>query len=121
MIGFFVQLIVPLALMFYRFPRKKAFWLWLLPQLAVELTISIFFRTPDALTFFPEPVSVFLYYLLCYLFSFLLVLLPFKLNVFRTLFFWTGAMVVQNFGHHFYGLIMRLAGIPLANQYDDVT
>ncbi len=120
MIGFFVQLIVPLALMFYRFPRKKHFWLLFLPQLAVELTISILFAKPESLFFLPEGVSIFLYYLLCYLFSFLLVFLPFRLNVFRTLFYWTGAMVVQNFGHHLYGLIMRLAGIPLANQYDDI-
>ena len=54
MIGFFVQLIVPLALMFYRFPRKKHFWLLFLPQLAVELTISILFAKPESLFFLPE-------------------------------------------------------------------
>ena len=118
MIGFFVQLIVPLALMFYRFPRKRHFWWLLVPQLVVELVISFFYFTPTSASFMTEGVSIFLYYLLCYLFAFLLVFIPFRLNVFKTLFYYTAAMLVQNFGHHTYGLIMRLAGIGLENQYD---
>lgn len=122
MIGFFVQLIIPLALMFYRFPRRKGFLFLLLPQLALEIVAAVFFVDPlSAAPVLGQGGSIFLYYLLCYFFAFLLVLLPFRMNIFKTLFYYTAAMLIQNFSHHLYGLIMRLSGVSLAAQYDKIT
>lgn len=117
MIYFFLQILIPLGLMFWQFKRKKHFWLRFLPTLSLFLFISFLIKDENSFPFIPGQIGIFLYYMTGYVFAVILVYVCFSMPFLNLIFYAVGAFVVQNFGHHVFGLIMRVAGISLIDQY----
>lgn len=118
MIKFYLQLLIPLALMFYCMPRKKYFWLRLSLSLGVTLLITVLYATPEILFFATDFWKNLIFYLIAYFFGFFVVWISFDLPVIKTAFFVGEAYVVQNLCHHLFEFIMRLANIPAGEEYD---
>ena len=96
MIAFFLQLLIPLALMFYRFKRRAHFVVRVCVFGALFVAVAALWREPAALFFVPAEASYFLFYLTAYLMAFLYVLLCFDMPVVSMLFFVIVSFIVQN-------------------------
>ncbi len=120
MITFFIQLLIPMGLMFYRFPRRKKFVLRLVLGGIVFCGLSALWYSPSAIPFIPEPVQYYPYYLTGYVFAFCYALLCFDMRVSDVLFFSVAAFLIQNFSHHVFELIMRIAGVPVHEEYGKI-
>ncbi|MBO4990142.1 MAG: sensor histidine kinase [Clostridia bacterium] len=96
--GFFIQLLIPFALVFFRFPKKKYFRI-VAPIAILSFLVGVYFLE-KAIMLLPKPWSFYVYYLVCYCAILGAGLLFFDLSVFKTLYFCVFAFVVQNFAHH---------------------
>lgn len=117
MITFFIQLLIPLALMFYRFKRRKHFVVKIIVFGAIFCGISIAWRSINYLPFVPDKLEYYIYYLTGYTLAFIYTLICFEMPVFDLLFFVVAAFLVQNFSHHAFELLMRLMGVPISMEY----
>ena len=120
MIAFFLQLLIPLALMFYRFKRRKYFVVRAVICGALFVTLAALWREPTALFFVPAEASYFLFYMTCYLMAFMYVFLCFDMPIIPMLFFVIVSFIVQNLSHHTFELIMRIAGVPMNAEYSKI-
>lgn len=118
MIVFFLQLLIPLIIIFIRFKRKKYFFIRFFLTLGIILTIGAFIPDEGSLSFLGDNLRYYTFYLLTYLFAFLLILVSFDLPFITILYYTIAGFLIQNTAHHLFGLVLRLSGIPLINQYD---
>ncbi|MCQ2772273.1 MAG: ATP-binding protein [Bacilli bacterium] len=118
MIKFYFQLLIPVALMFCRFPRRRLFWLRLSLSLGITLIISTLFTGPELLSFLTPFFQYLLFYLIAYAFTLIQVFLCFDLPLPNAFFFAVESFVVQNFCHHLFVLIMRSFGVVPGTEYD---
>lgn len=117
MLGFMFQLYIALAVVFYRFPRKKYFWMKLVLFLAATLTVGYFFPEPVDLGPISRDVIVYPFFLIVYLFSYLFLLFGLDGSPYKILFYFMVGSTLQNAGYHLFNLTMRLMDVPYANQY----
>lgn len=119
MIDFYIQLLVPIVLMFYSFSFKKRrhFWRLFIGYLAITLTASFFWKSTDEPSFLPTVVDNYLYYLVTYLLAFGLVVLCTEMPMLNKVFYSISAFLMQNVSHHAFQLGMRLASVPLGQEY----
>lgn len=120
MITFFLQLVIPLGLMFYRFPKRKYFVLRVVLFGVLFFGITALWYSPTAVPFIKPPVCYFVYYGVGYVLASLYVFACFKMPTFNMLFFIVVAFILQNFAHHVFELIMRIAEVPLNEEYNNV-
>lgn len=120
MITFYIQLLIPIFLMFYRFPRRSYFWLRLGLFGALSLTVTILWQTPTTLSFLSPPICYFIYYIVAYILAASYAILCFKLPMLNLIFYIAVAFILQNFAHHTFALIMRLAGVTASEDYSEV-
>lgn len=118
MIIFFLQLLIPQILIFLRFKRKKYFLVRFLITLGSILLVGTFIPNEGSLSFLGEHFRYYSFYLLTYLFIFLLIYISFDLPFITILYYTIAGFLIQNTAHHLSGFILRLANIPLINQYD---
>ncbi len=119
MIEFLIQLLVPLALMFYRFQRRNKFILRATVFGVLLLAISLLWYIP-VFDIKNEALSYFVFYLAAYLLCFLYVWLLFDMPLINMVFFAVGAFLAQNLSHHIFELGMRVVGVPAGNEYDEI-
>lgn len=119
MIIFFIQLIIPLLLIFIRFKKKKYFWARLIISLAIIITIGYFIPNEGSLSFLGDHFRYYAFYLLTYGFAFLLIFILFDLPFISVLYYTIAGFLIQNTAHHLSGFILRCFGVPLVNQYDE--
>lgn len=120
MIAFLIQLLIPVLLIFIRFKKRKYFLIRILGCAIVTFLIAFFIPNESALGFLGKEASYYIFYLLTYLFAFLYVIVCFDLPLTPALFYTIAAFLIQNLAHHTFGLILRIAGISLINQYDKI-
>lgn len=120
MITFLFQLMIPVALMFFRFNRRPYFIARLIGFGVLFFGLSALYYSPTAIPFLPVSVGYFTYYLLGYLFAFLYAWLCFDMPIFNTLFFCFVSFLVQNLAHHIFELIMRISGVPAGSEYGKI-
>lgn len=112
----FLQLLVPIALIFCRFKRRKYF-LWRLVGFGLLFSgLSALYYSPNAIPI-PAGGGYYLYYILAYAYVFLYVWLCFDMPFLTMLFFVLQGFLIQNFSHHIFMLIMRAASVPLGQEY----
>jgi len=118
MVMFFIQLLLPFALFFYRFPKTRLFQL-AAPVSLCLLSVSFYFMQ-DSLLALPLPWSYYLFYLIPYLAVVAASLTMFNMSAFNALYFCVFSFVLQNFAHHLCRLFMNgvilLAGTDLEAQ-----
>lgn len=117
MIIFFIQLIIPLLLIFIRFKKKKYFWARLIISLAIIITIGYFIPNEGSLSFLGDHFRYYAFYLLTYGFAFLLIFILFDLPFISVLYYTIAGFLIQNTAHHLSGFILRCFGVPLVNQW----
>ena len=120
MIMFFFQLIIPVALMFFRFQKRRHFLLRVIGFGILFFGLSALFYSPAAIPFLPLQVGYFVYYLTGYVFAFLYAYLCFDIPVSNVLFFCLASFLVQNLAHHIFELIMRVIGVSAGSEYDKI-
>ncbi len=120
MITFFFQLVIPVALMFFRFQKRRYFVLRVIGFGLLFFGLSALFYSPTAIPFLPPQVGYFLYYLLGYVFAFLYAYLCFDIPASNVLFFCLASFLVQNLAHHIFELIMRIIGVAAGSEYDRI-
>ena len=120
MITFFIQLLYPIAVIFYKFKKRDHFFLRLFGFGALFCGLSALFYAPDAIPFIPVKIGYFLYYLTGYVFAFLYVWSCFKMPLINMLYFVVQAFLLHNFSHHIFQLGMRLAGVPVGEEYSKI-
>lgn len=98
MVMFFIQLLVPFALIFFRMPKARLFR-YAAPVVFIFLAVSFYFME-DSLLALPGPWSYYLFYLLPYLAVVAASLTMFNMTVFNALYYCVFSFVVQNFAHH---------------------
>ncbi len=109
----FCQLLIPVAIIFWRVNRREHF-LWRLFGFGVLfLGITAAYYSPTAIPFLPDWLGYYLYYLVGYALVFLYVWLCFDLPFLTLVFFVLQALLAQNFSHHLFGLIMRAMGVAV--------
>ena len=111
---FFIQLLVPFLLFFYRFQKRSWFWYVGLPLLAVILA-GLYFAEA-AVMLLPAPWSYYIYYFIPYLLIVGLAFLLFRMPPFNVLFFCVFSFAVQNVAHHLCQLVVSI--VLVASGYD---
>ena len=111
---FFIQLLVPFLLFFYRFQKRSWFWYVGLPLLAVILA-GLYFAEA-AVMLLPAPWSYYIYYFIPYLLIVGLAFLLFRMPPFNVLFFCVFSFAVQNVAHHLCQLVVSV--VLVASGYD---
>ena len=111
---FFIQLLVPFLLFFYRFQKRSWFWYVGLPLLAVILA-GLYFAEA-AVMLLPAPWSYYIYYFIPYLLIVGLAFLLFRMPPFNVLFFCVFSFAVQNVAHHLCQMVVSV--VLVASGYD---
>lgn len=114
MVMFFVQLLIPFAMFFYRMPKTRLFR-YAAPVTLILLALSFFFME-GSLMALPRPWSYYLFYLIPYLAMVAISLTMFNMTAFNALYFCVFSFVVQNFAHHLCRLFIN--GVIMVTSVD---
>ncbi len=113
--AFFIQLLIPFALLFARFPRKPRTLRILAAGIPLALVCQYFLER--ALMLLPLPWNYYLFYLIPYALILVAGLTLFDMTAFNAVYFCVLSFVVQNFAHHlcktFINLIILFGGSDL--------
>ena len=91
-----------------------------MPILLISTCVGAYFIQENRLTDIFGNLGYFIFYILGYLFAGISVFVLFDIPAFPKLYLYTFALLVQNFAHHVFNLIMRISGVPLSDQYQSV-